>query len=79
MDAPFLNPTSIREIYQWVDTIPFTKPKKNIHQDFADAINAASIIHHYAPNLVDLLDYPPSFLLRDKITNWKLLNNKVFK
>jgi hypothetical protein len=43
-----------------VDSIPFSRAKKNIHRDFADGVMMAELIHHYTPKLVNLHNYPPA-------------------
>lgn len=37
MDAPPLSEEELTEVYNWVDQIPLSRPKKNITRDFADA------------------------------------------
>ena len=34
-------------LYAWVDTIPLTRPKKNMARDFSDGLLVAEIIHHF--------------------------------
>lgn len=36
MDAPPITREELDEVYNWVDEIPFSRPKKNIARDFAD-------------------------------------------
>ena len=36
MDAPPLSEEELTEVYNWVDQIPLSRPKKNITRDFAD-------------------------------------------
>lgn len=36
MDAPPLTEEELTEVYNWVDQIPLSRPKKNITRDFAD-------------------------------------------
>jgi ribosomal protein L12E/L44/L45/RPP1/RPP2 len=62
-----------------VDSIPFSRAKKNIHRDFADGVMMAELIHHYSPKLVNLHNYPPANSLTKKIENWNTLSNKVLK
>ena len=44
MDAPPLNEDELNDIYNWVDTIPLSRPKKNIGRDFADGVLMAEIV-----------------------------------
>jgi hypothetical protein len=43
MDLPQLTEEEINEVYNWVDEIPLTRPKKNISRDFADGCQAAEV------------------------------------
>ena len=73
-------------IYEWVDSIPLSRQKKNISRDFNDAVLFAEMIkyhyprlvdlHHY-PRLVDLHNYPSASSTKAKIINWETLNKKV--
>ena len=57
MDAPPLNEEELNNIYNWVDEIPLSRPKKNIARDFADGVLIAEIVKHYYPTLVELHNY----------------------
>ena len=50
-----------------VDSIPFSRPKKNINRDFADGLMLAELIHHYSPKLVSVHNYPAANSLGKKI------------
>ena len=66
-------------IYEWVDSIQLSRPKKNIARDFCDCVLVAEIIKHYLPRLVDLHNYPSASSTMQKTTNWNTLNTKVLK
>ena len=66
-------------IYEWVDSLPLSRSKKNISKDFCDAGLLAEIIKHYYPKLVDLHNYPPGSSSNQKCYNWTTLDNKVLK
>ena len=66
-------------IYEWVDSIQLSKPKKNISRDFCDGVLFAEIIKNYYPKLVDLHNYPSCSSTKQKLSNWKTLNDKVLK
>lgn len=66
-------------IYEWVDSIELSRPKKNIARDFSDAVLLAEIIKSYLPRLVDLHNYPSCSNTKHKESNWNVLNNKVLK
>ena len=62
-----------------VDSIPFSRAKKNINRDFSDAVMMAELIYHYFPKRVELHNYPPANSHTQKVQNWNILNNKVLK
>jgi len=77
MDSSRLNEEQLKEIYNWVDEIPLTRPKRNISRDFADGVLAAEIINYFFPNLVELHNYSSVNSVTQKSYNWKTLNTKV--
>jgi len=52
MEAPPLTEEELNEIYQWVDEIPLSRPKKIITRDFSDGVLMAEIINHYVPKII---------------------------
>ena len=66
-------------IYEWVDSIPLSRQKKNISRDFNDAVLFAEMIKYHYPILVDLHNYPSASSTKAKIINWETLNKKVLK
>lgn len=79
VEAPPLNEEEIQELYEWVDEIPLSRPKRNISRDFADAKMMAEIIKHFHPKLVELHNYPQAHSVQQKTDNWNTLNKKVFR
>ena len=69
----------IMYIYEWVDSIELSRPKKNIARDFSDGVLLAEIIKSYLPHMVDLHNYPSCSNSKHKESNWNVLNNKVLK
>lgn len=59
-----------------VDSIPFSRAKKNIHRDFADGVMMAELIYHYNQKLVALHNYPPANSVAKKIENWSTLSKQ---
>ena len=41
-------------IYEWVDSIPLSRQKKNISRDFNDAVLFAEMIKYHYPRLVNI-------------------------
>lgn len=77
--TPDLQEDELVELYAWVDSIPLSRPKKNIARDFADGVLAAEIVHHYFPKLVELHNYPSASNSKQKLINWTTLNHRVFR
>ena len=69
----------MQTIYNWVDEIPLSRPKRNISRDFADGVLMAEIVHHYFPKFVELHNYSQANSVSKKTYNWNTLNQKVFK
>lgn len=69
----------LQRIYQWIDEIPLSRPKRNIARDFADGVLVAEVVAHYYPRMVELHNYPPANSFAQKLYNWQTLNKKVFK
>ncbi|XP_052706164.1 sperm flagellar protein 1-like isoform X3 [Crassostrea angulata] len=67
----------LEELYNWVDSIPLSRPKKNIARDFSDGVLVAEIIHYKFPTLVELHNYSPASATDKKLLNWAVLNRKV--
>ena len=52
-----LTEEDLQMIYNWVDEIPLSRPKRNIARDFSDAVLCAEILKHFIPKLVDMHNY----------------------
>jgi hypothetical protein len=78
MDAE-LTEAQVEELYQWVDTVPLSRRKKNLPRDFSDAVLMAEVVHHFYPRLVDLHNYDQGLRVDTKVYNWTTLNRKVLK
>jgi hypothetical protein len=76
MDAPPLSEEELNVIYNWVDEIPLTRPKRNISRDFADGVLVAEIVHHFVPHLIELHNYSAANSVDKKKYNWDTLNSK---
>lgn len=66
-------------VYEWIDSIPLSREKKNIARDFSDGLLLAEILKQYYPKLVDLHNYPSASSTKQKMSNWSTLSRKVFK
>ncbi|XP_048744047.1 sperm flagellar protein 1-like isoform X5 [Ostrea edulis] len=67
----------LEELYNWVDSIPLSRPKKNIGRDFSDGVLIAEIVQNKFPTLVELHNYSTASATDKKLLNWKVLNRKV--
>jgi hypothetical protein len=74
-----LTEAQVEELYQWVDTVPLSRRKKNLPRDFSDAVLMAEVVHHFYPRLVDLHNYDQGLRVDTKVYNWTTLNRKVLK
>ena len=66
-------------IYEWVDSVPLSRSKKNIARDFCDAVLLAELIKSSIPQIVELHNYPSAHNSKQKEQNWNTLNRKVLK
>lgn len=69
----------MQSLYQWIDEIPLSWPKRNIGRDFSDGVLAAELVAHFFPKLVELHNYSAANSVSQKMYNWNTLNQKVFK
>lgn len=69
----------LHDLYQWVDTVPLSRPKRNIARDFSDGVMCAEVVAHFEPRLVELHNYVPANASTHKMHNWETLNKKVFR
>ena len=74
-----VSPAELHALYEWVDTIPLSRPKRNIARDFADGCLAAEVVAYYLPGKVQLHNYSQANNLDGKLYNWRTLDAKVFK
>eukprot|EP00072_Mus_musculus_P055253 XP_006536262.1 PREDICTED: uncharacterized protein LOC381933 isoform X1 [Mus musculus] len=78
--ASFLpTPGDIHNLCAWLDRLPLSRPKRHLARDFSDGVLVAEIVKHFRPRLVDLHSYVPACSTDQKLSNWSLLNRKVFR
>ncbi|XP_072347762.1 sperm flagellar protein 1 isoform X2 [Scyliorhinus torazame] len=73
-----LSKEAMQELYAWIDKIPLSRPKRNIARDFSDGVLVAEVVKHFLPKLVDIHNYFPANSTQQKLSNWQILNRKVF-
>ncbi|XP_047393837.1 sperm flagellar protein 1-like [Sciurus carolinensis] len=71
-------PGALRGLCAWLDQLPLSRPKRHLARDFSDGVLVAEIVKHFHPRLVDLHSYIPACSTDQKLSNWSLLNRKVF-
>jgi hypothetical protein len=57
IEAPEIDEEELQLIYNWVDEIPLSRPKRNISRDFGDGVLMAEIVKHFCPRLVEIHNY----------------------
>ena len=84
--APKLSEEEMQMIYNWVDEIPLSRPKRNIARDFSDGgkrfqvndsfllVLVAEIVKHFVPHIVELHNYSAAHSVSQKTYNWNTLN-----
>ncbi|XP_051838770.1 sperm flagellar protein 1-like isoform X1 [Antechinus flavipes] len=70
--------TALHHLYAWVDSVPFSRPKRHLARDFSDGVMIAEIVKHFEPKLVEMHNYIPTSNTEQKLSNWSILNRKVF-
>ena len=73
-----LNDDMLEDLYEWIDRIPLSRPKKRIERDFSDGFCIGEIVRHFLPQLVEMHNLTPAHNLQQKMANWGILNSKVF-
>jgi hypothetical protein len=69
-----LNQDEIKSLYEWIDAVAYSRPKRNIARDFSDGVACAELLHHYVPKMVDIHNYSPAHSISHKLYNWNTLN-----
>ncbi|XP_066405366.1 sperm flagellar protein 1 [Molothrus aeneus] len=68
---------SLVSLYRWLDTVPLSRPRRNIARDFSDGVLAAEVVKFFFPSLVELHSFVPTSSTAQKVANWGHLNRKV--
>nr|XP_020828757.1 sperm flagellar protein 1-like isoform X4 [Phascolarctos cinereus] len=66
--------TALHHLYAWVDSVPFSRPKRHLARDFSDGVMIAEIVKHFQPKLVEMHNYVPTSNTEQKLSNWSTLN-----
>ncbi|XP_029305594.1 sperm flagellar protein 1 [Cottoperca gobio] len=73
-----LKEEELQDLYAWIDKISLSRPKRHITRDFSDGVLAAEVVKYFFPKLVDPHNYISANSTQQKLSNWNLLNRKVF-
>ncbi|KAG8434945.1 hypothetical protein GDO86_013056 [Hymenochirus boettgeri] len=76
--SPDMSEEQLQELYAWIDQVPLSRAKKNIARDFSDGVMVAEVVKHFLPKIVDMHNYIPANSAQQKLSNWGILNRKVF-
>lgn len=74
---PHYQSTARFDILAWLDTIPLSRPVRNLDTDFSDGILVAEIIAYFFPEYVDLDLFHTARNMSQRTKNWRLLNSDV--
>merc|ERR1719272_1705245 len=74
-----LGEEDLQRIYNWVDEIQLTRPKKNISRDFSDGVLFAEIVSAFFPRLIEMHNFSAANSTNTKMYNWTTLNQKVLR
>ncbi|XP_057244901.1 sperm flagellar protein 1-like, partial [Malurus melanocephalus] len=66
--------TSLVSLYRWLDTVPLSRPRRNIARDFSDGVLAAEVVKFFFPSMVELHSFVPTSSTAQKVANWGHLN-----
>uniref|UniRef100_A0A8B9SLZ6 Sperm flagellar 1 n=1 Tax=Anas platyrhynchos TaxID=8839 RepID=A0A8B9SLZ6_ANAPL len=69
----------LRALYGWLDTLPLSRPRRNVARDFSDGVLAAEVVKFFFPAMVQLHSYVPASSTPQKLANWGHLNRKVLR
>lgn len=68
------------DIYSWVDSFQFKKPKKNLVRDFSDGVNLVEILAKITKQpIIQVHTVSHTFNKKEKIENWKLIQKQMNK
>lgn len=74
-----IDQSDLQMIYKWADSVPLSKPKRNINRDFSNCCLVAELIAYEIPKLINLHNYPQSNSYNTKVTNWKFLRSSIIR
>lgn len=68
------------QVYNWIDSIKFSKPKKNLTRDFSDGVNFVELLHKsFKPSPIEIHTISRTYNKEQKFANWKEIQTKLNK
>lgn len=68
------------KIYNWIDSITFSRPKKSLTRDFSDGVNFVELLNKVCkPSPIQVHTVSRSFNTKQKQANWNEIKNKMNK
>lgn len=65
-------------VYCWLDTLHFSKPKKNLTRDFADGVMFFEVLKQVCPQqIVEQHNVTPTFNKTQRLNNWKQIQKRI--
>jgi hypothetical protein len=74
-----LERSSTLEVCDWLESIPLSRPLRNISRDFSDCVLVAELVRYFKPAYVSLHNFPSASSFKQKVLNWDTLNMKVMR
>lgn len=74
---PYYQAAAHYDILAWLDTVPLSRPVRNLDTDFSDGILVAEIVAYFFPEYVDLDMFHIAKNMSQRTKNWRLLNSDV--
>uniref|UniRef100_UPI00358EFC35 sperm flagellar protein 1 n=1 Tax=Myxine glutinosa TaxID=7769 RepID=UPI00358EFC35 len=75
---PPLGDCELQELFQWIDSVPLSLPKRSVRRDFSDGVLVAELVKYFCPQMVQMHNYVRASSAKQKLCNWMMLNRMVF-
>uniref|UniRef100_A0A8C4N4F5 Sperm flagellar 1 n=1 Tax=Eptatretus burgeri TaxID=7764 RepID=A0A8C4N4F5_EPTBU len=74
---PPLGECDLHELFEWIDSVPLSRPKRSLRRDFSDGVLVAELVKYFCPQLVQMHNYVRANSAQQKLCNWMMLNRMV--
>lgn len=66
------------QVYCWIDTFHFSKPKKNLTRDFSDGVMFFELLKQVCPQqIVEQHNVTPTYNKNQRLNNWKQIQKRI--